>query len=227
MTTPILHRALGADLALVHPKLRARFGVGLAAGTACVGTGVMTRIWHGTPLIRPLLHLGASRHILFPEQGTDVPFTMENWPYLDRAGRETISFTRTFELPTRRRRFDATMVWDGHTGRLVDYLGTHQHVAADLTLTADATGGVWIRSTRQRFRLSRVDCRLPAAITGAARVHEWYDARDGMFHIDVRVVNPWLGPLFGYRGTFTVQYVDLSRAPAPASVKPAREEVRI
>lgn len=221
--TSILRRALGADFVRLHPKLRERFSVGLASGTACLGSGTMSRIWHGNPMIRPFLHLGASRHILFPEQGTDVPFTIENWPYLDRAGRETVSFTRTFELPARRRRFDATMVWDSATDRLIDYLGTHQHVATELRFAADGAGGVRVRSTTQRFRMWRLDCPVPAMVTGHARLHEWYDTAEGMFHIDVRVVNRWLGPLFGYRGRFTVRYVDLHRVPVPASVKPAKE----
>jgi hypothetical protein len=211
----------------LHPKLAERFSVGLDSGLACIATGTMSRIWHGTAFTTPFLQLGASRHILFPEQGNDVPFTIENWPYLDRAGRETVTFDRTFELPRRRRRFDATMVFDEPTGRLVDYLGTHQHVAADLTLRADDHGGLVIRSGEQRFRMRRIDVGVPALITGHAEVHEWFDDCEGRFHIDVRVDNQWLGPLFGYRGSFTCRYVDLGQAPTPAVAKPAVEETRI
>jgi hypothetical protein len=193
----------------LHPKLAERFSVGLDSGLACIATGTMSRIWHGAAFITPFLQLGASRHILFPEQGSDVPFTMENWPYLDRAGRETVTFNRTFELPHRRRRFDATMIFDEPSGRLVDYLGTHQHVAADLTLRADDHGGLVIRSGEQRFRMRRVD------------------DREGRFHIDVRVTNQWFGQLFGYLGSFTCRYVDLGQAPAPAVAKPAMEETRV
>jgi hypothetical protein len=211
----------------LHPKLAERFSVGLDSGLACIATGTMSRIWHGTAFSTPFLQLGASRHILFPEQGSDVPFTMENWPYLDRAGRETVTFNRTFELPRRRRRFDATMIFDEPTGRLVDYLGTHQHVAADLTCRADDHGGLVIRSGEQRFRMRRIDVGVPALITGQAEVHEWFDDCEGRFHIDVRVTNQWFGPLFGYRGSFTCRYVDLGQAPAPAVAKPAMEETRI
>jgi hypothetical protein len=222
----IFRRALGIDFQRLHPKVRERFGVGLTEGYACVGTGVMDQIWHGSPLVRPFLHLGAGRHILFPETGADVPFTIENWPYIDRAGREAVSFTRTFELPGVRRRFDATMVFDGDHQRLVDYLGTHQHIAAELRFGVDDRGGMVIRTGEQRIRFRRLDRAIPELVAGHARVCEWFDPGDGMFHIDVRVENRWFGPLFGYRGRFTARYVDLNRAPAPASVLPAKEETR-
>lgn len=225
--TSIFERALGPDFHRLHPMVRERFAIGLDPGTACIATGVMSRIWHGTPLIRPLLHLGASRHILFPEQGTDVPFTIENWPYLDRFGRETVTFTRTFELPARRRRFDATMVFDHATGRLIDYLGTHQHAAAHLRLAVDDRGGLVITTGEQRVRFGRLDSRVPEVISGHARVRESYDEDAGRFRIDVRVANRWLGPLFGYRGTFRARYFDLRDTPAPAAVRPTREESRM
>lgn len=45
--------------------------------------GVMDRVWHGTALTVPFLRLGAMRHILFPEQGANIPFTIENYAYRD------------------------------------------------------------------------------------------------------------------------------------------------
>jgi hypothetical protein len=225
--TSIFQRAMGVDFAKLHPELMRRFSVGIASGTACVATGIMSQIWHGSAAIRPLLRLGASRHILFPEQGRDIQFTMENWPYLDRAGRETVTFNRTFELPRRRRRFDATMVYDEASGRLIDYLGTHQHVAADLAFTADDRGGLVIRSARQRFRMAWLDIPVPPLVTGEARVCEWYDDVLKRFHIEVRVSNRWLGPLFGYRGTFDCRYISVTTTPVPAVAKPVREEHRV
>ncbi len=50
---------------------------------------------------------------------------IENHAYVDRFGRETVTFNRTFELPQRRRRFVATMVHSERRGGVVDYLGTH------------------------------------------------------------------------------------------------------
>ncbi|GAB3803049.1 DUF4166 domain-containing protein [Micromonospora zhanjiangensis] len=219
----IFRQALGADFERLHPEMQRRFAVSATAGTACVGTGVMDRIWHGGRHLVPFLRLGAGRHILFPERGTDVPFTIENYGYRDRFGRETVTFVRTFELSRIRRRFDATMVYSPARGRIVDFLGTHQHLAVDLQVSVDTTGGLRIRSGQQRLTEGFVRCRVPDALTGRATLHEWYDEAAARFRIDVRVTNRRLGPIFGYTGSFTTRYVDTSQAPVPAAVRPLRE----
>ncbi|MFV2017258.1 DUF4166 domain-containing protein [Micromonospora sp. LOL_023] len=222
--TSIFRQALGTDFDRLHPRMRQRFGISSADHTACVGTGTMDRIWRGSAATLPLLRLGASRHILFPEQGTDVPFSIENYAYRDSYGRETVSFVRTFEVAAhRRRRFDATMVYSPHRAAIVDYLGTHQHYAVLLDLTADRRGGLLIRTGEQRY----TGHRFPTGLSGTAEVHEWWDDADGCFRIEVRVTNRFLGPVFGYRGRFTAQFVDTGTAPVPAAVRPLRENAAV
>lgn len=220
----IFRRALGADFDRLHPRMQQRFGVSTDGASACVGTGVMDRVWHGGPHLLPFLHLGAGRHILFPDRGSDIPFTIENYAYLDRYGRETVTFVRTFEVARgRRRRFDATMVYSPARGGIVDFLGTHQHLAVDLTVRVDDDGGLHIRSGRQRFAEGPVRGRIPAVLTGSAELHEWYDESADRFRIDVRVTNRAIGPIFGYTGSFTTRFVDTTQAPVPAAVRPLRE----
>ncbi|GAA4973758.1 DUF4166 domain-containing protein [Yinghuangia aomiensis] len=223
-------RALGRDFGRLHPELRRRFGVGLDAGEACVGTGTMRRIWQGTPrtrlLLAPFLAVGDRRNILLAEAGTDVPFRIENYPYVDGFGRESVSFVRTFGLPRRTRRFDATMVYSEERGGVVDYLGTHQHLAVDLHFSATPTGGLEIRSGAYRLYEGLLGIRLPRPLVGQALVRESFDDATGRFRIKVRVTNPLLGPLFGYEGTFAASYLDLGHMPVPANVKPRREEIR-
>jgi hypothetical protein len=221
--TSIFRRALGADFGCLHPRLRERFGFSSADRVGSVGTGVMDEIWRGPAVAVPLLHLGTMRHILFPEQGTGIPFTIENYAYRDGYGRETVTFVRTFEVrPYRRRRFDATMVYSPQRHTIIDFLGTHQHFAVALTLNADSRGGLWIRTGEQRYGRHR----FPSALSGRAEVHEWWDDTDGAFRIDVTVVNRLVGPVFGYRGRFTTRYVDTGTAPVPAAVRPLRENAR-
>lgn len=222
--TSIFERALGADFDRLHPRLRERFAFSSVDGVACVGTGVMDRIWHGSALAVPFLHLGTLRHILFPEQGERIPFTIENYAYRDGYGRETVTFVRTFEVqPNRRRRFDATMVYSPQRAGVVDFLGTHQHFAVALTLGVDGRGGLLIRTGKQWYG----DHRFPQALSGCARVREWWDESEGCFRIDVRVVNRFLGPVFGYRGRFTARYVDTGAAPVPAALRPLRENAHV
>lgn len=221
--TSVFEHALGDDFDRLHPELQRRFGVDGTRDQGCVGTGVMDRVWRGGAFTAPFLHFGTLRHVLFPETGDDVPFTIENYAYPDTYGRPTLTFVRTFEVrPHRRRRFDATMVYQPGRNVIVDYLGTHQHLAVDLDVSVDSAGGLHIRSGAQTFR-GGVAC--PPWLSGEATVHEWWDASSSRFRIQVTVTSRKFGPLFGYYGSFTVSYVP-SGAPVPAAVRPLRENPR-
>ncbi|MGG7576127.1 DUF4166 domain-containing protein [Streptomyces sirii] len=225
--TSIFQRVMG-DRAFnrLHPQLRRRFSVGLESGEACTGRGVMDRIWHGPAFVKPFLALGASRNILVPRTGTDIPFTIENVPYVDSHGRETVTFVRTFALPGGPRRFDATMVHSPERDCVLDYLGTHQHLATDLHPTAEPDGSLLIRSGEHRFREGPLDLRVPALISGEAEVRESFDDSTGRFRIRVRVTNRYFGPLFGYEGSFTAEYSDVDACGVRAGLRPVREEER-
>ncbi|GAA2609848.1 DUF4166 domain-containing protein [Paractinoplanes durhamensis] len=218
--TSVFEHALRDDFDRLHPQLQRRFGVDGERDQGCIGTGVMDRVWRGAAFTAPFLHLGTLRHVLFPETGTGVPFTIENYAYPDTYGRPTLTFVRTFQVrPHRRRRFDATMVYHPERDVVIDYLGTTQHLAVDLDVSVDRAGGLLIRSGRQTFR-GGIGC--PATISGEAEVREWWD--DG-FHIQVTVTNRRFGPLFGYHGSFTAAYVP-GGTPVPAAVRPLRENPR-
>ncbi|GGZ19987.1 hypothetical protein GCM10010300_74990 [Streptomyces olivaceoviridis] len=224
--TSIFQTAMGAEFQRLHPALRRRFSVGLAGGEACTGRGVMDRIWHGPAFVKPFLALGATRNILVPRPGRNVPFVIENVPYRDTFGRETVSFVRTFHLPGRARRFDAQMVLDPRGDRVLDYLGTHQHLATDLYFRAEPDGSLLIRSGTHRFREGPVDVRVPELVGATAEVRESYDETAGRFRVRVRVVNRWFGPLFGYEGSFTASYTDVRADGVRPGLRPVREEAR-
>lgn len=59
--------------------------------------------------------------------------------------------------------------------------------------------------------------------SGAADVSEWYDDAIEKFRIEVRVTNDVWGPLFGYRGTFGVEWQPVTPEDIPADVQPRRE----
>ncbi|MFJ7148355.1 DUF4166 domain-containing protein [Streptomyces sp. NPDC100445] len=224
--TSIFRTVMGTDFDRLHPELRRRFSVGLAGGEACTGRGVMDRIWHGPAFVRPFLTLGGVRNILVPRAGRNVPFVIENVPYLDTLGRETVSFVRTFDLPGRARRFDAQMVLGPRGDRVLDYLGTHQHLASDLHPRAEPDGSLLIRSGEHRFREGPVDVRVPELVGATAEVRESYDEAAGRFRVRVRVVNRYAGPLFGYEGSFTVSYTDVRVHGVRPGLRPVREEAR-
>ncbi|SED68967.1 DUF4166 domain-containing protein [Ruania alba] len=220
--TSIFARAMGAEFERLHPMMQRRFGVGLDSGEACTGRGVMWEIRRGPWWTVPFLQIGRLRNILVPDVGTHVPFAVENYPYLDPFGRETVTVVREYEIGGRQRRFDATMILAD--GGIVDYLGTHQHLAVDLELHADDRGGLVLTSDAQRFYAGPIGFPFPMLFSGRARLREWYDDAEGQFHIDLRVVNSVFGFLFGYRGTFTCEWTPA--ADAPQRLKPARHEAR-
>jgi hypothetical protein len=223
--TSIYQDALGPAFERLHPQIQRRFGFSSADGVASIGTGVMDELWHGRFYTLPFLYLGAWRRIMFPEQGVNVPFTIQNYAYRDRFDRETVTWVRKFQ--TRRpRRFDATMILSPERGKIVDYLGTHQHLAVDIELAVDERGGLRLRSGEQRFHEGPLAFRFPMFFSGVAEVCEWYDDAIQKFRIEVNVSNRFWGPLFGYRGTFDVEWKAVGAGEVPADVKPHREERR-
>ena len=224
--TSMFRTVMGDAFDRLHPQLQRRFSVGLASGEACTGRGVMDRIWHGPAFVKPFLALGATRNILVPRAGRDIPFMIENVPYTDDYGRETVTFVRTFDLPGRPRRFDAQMVLSPKGDRILDYLGTHQHLASELHFGAEPDGSLLIRSGEHRFREGPVDVRVPELIGATAEVRESYDDTAGRFRIRVRVVNRYVGPLFGYEGSFTASYTNVRACGVRPGLRPVREEAR-
>ena len=223
--TSIYQEVLGPAFERLHPQVQKRFGFSSADGVACVGTGVMEELWHGRFYTLPFLYVGSWRRIMFPERGINVPFTIENYAYRDHFDRETVTWIRTFQT-RRRRRFDAYMIHSRQRGKIVDYLGTHQHLAVDIDLTVDERGGLRLRSGEQRFYEGAIGFRFPLFFSGIADVCEWYDDAIEKFRIEVRVTNRFWGPLFGYHGTFNVEWKPVEPGNIPADVKPRREERR-
>ena len=221
----IYQQALGSDFGRLHPEIQRRFGFSSADGVASVGRGVMEEIWKGPLYTLPFLYVGTWRRIMFPETGRNIPFTIENYAFVDRFGRETVTWVRTFES-RRQRRFDAYMIYSAARGRIVDYLGSHEHLAVDIDLSVDAEGGLCLRSGEQRFYEGLIGFRFPMRFSGVAEVREWYDERAGCFRIVVDVRNRTWGRLFGYRGRFEVEWKTVSPGQVPTHVMPLRQERR-
>jgi hypothetical protein len=220
----IYERALGSDFARLHPEIQRRFGFSSKDNTACIGTGVMEEIWHGPLYTLPFLYVGSVRRIMFPESGRDIPFQIVNYGYLDALGRETITWIRTFHAK-RPRRFDAYMIYSEQRQCIVDYLGTHQHLAVDIDLSVASNGGLRLRSGAQRFYEGPGGLTFPMLFSGVADVCEWYDETDNRFRIEVVVKNRTWGRLFGYKGHFQVEWSSVA-AGVPEALLPRRTERR-
>jgi len=186
---------------------------------------VMDEIWKGRFYTVPFLYVGTWRRIMFPETGRNIPFTIENYAFVDSFGRETVTWVRTFES-SKTRRFDAYMIYSEARGRIVDYLGSHEHLAVDIDMSVDEQGGLRLCSGAQRFYEGLIGFSFPMLFTGIAHVREWYDDKTKRFRISVRVDNTVWGPLFGYHGSFDVEWQTLGDRAVPDHVLPLRQEHR-
>jgi Domain of unknown function (DUF4166) len=222
----IYREILGSEFERLHPKLQWRFGFSSADGVCQIGAGVMDEVWRGPWWTLPFLLLGSTRRILFPSRGRSVPFTIANYAYVDRFGRETVTWARRFRFRRQYRYFDATMIHGKRRGAIVDYIGTHQHLAVDLHFHVGDDGALRIRSGEQRVHEGPISFRLPLLFSGVANVREWWDEEGERFRIEVHVANHVLGPLFGYHGSFTVVEHPCTDGDIPLDVRPLREERR-
>lgn len=221
----VVERALGKDFERLHPQIRRQYALKSTDHLACHGRGVMEEIWRGPFYVVPFLWLGSTRRIMFCETGSDVPFTLENYAYVDGLGRETLTWTRTFELDPPRR-FDETMIYSERRDRPVVYAGTHQHLAVELKLSVDADGAFRVRTGAQRLYEWKPGIRLPIVLSGRADVRESFNDRRGRFEVEVDIRSPIWGRIFGYRGWFHLEWRDCPPDAIPDDAKPLREECR-
>lgn len=185
----------------------------------------MEEVWRGRFYTIPFLYVGTWRRIMFPEVGRNIPFQIENYAYKDRFGRETVTWLRTFNS-TKLRRFDAYMIYSQKRKCIVDYLGDHQHLAVDIEMSVAENGGLRLRSGAQRFYEGKIAFNFPMVFSGIADVCESYDDESSQYRIEVNVSNRTWGPLFGYRGSFEVEYKEIGSEGIPDDAKPKREEFR-
>jgi hypothetical protein len=221
----IYQRALGREFSRLHPKIQERFGFSSLDGIACIGKGIMDEVWHGRFYTLPFLYLGTWRRIMFPESGKNIPFILENYAFVDSFGRETVTWIRRFEVG-KSRRFDAYMIFSEKRGRVIDYLGTHQHLPVDIELSIGDNGGLRLRSGAQRFYEGPIAFSFPMFISGIADVCEWYDDAIQKYRIEVNVNNKTWGKIFGYRGSFNIEWKKVAPYEIPENIFPKRIEKR-
>ena len=219
----ITQLALGDEFGRLHPKLQKQYAITSESELSCTGKGTMSEVTRGAFYVLPFLRIGARRFVLFPESGTDVPFTIENYAFKDDAGRETLTWTRTFRFP-KERRFDEYLVYNEKRKALIVYAGSHQHLAVDLKLTVDEGGALCFETGAQRVYESWLALRFPMFLSGTATVRESYNDELERYEISVTISSRIFGHIFGYSGWFTLDQVPC--AEVPRSALPKRTEIR-
>ncbi|MCW2523135.1 MAG: hypothetical protein JWO63_1470 [Frankiales bacterium] len=222
--TSIFERALGQDYARLHPALQRRLALSSEQDLAQVGNGVMTNMARGRLAALPVLALGRARRLELPGAGTDVRFELANYSYLDTLGRETFAYSRRFHVGSSVRKFDDTMIFSDRRQRIVNYLGSHQDLAAELICEVTETGGIRMRGAGQRVYAGQFHLRLPTRVAAAAEVVETWDEERDRFTISVDITSA-AGLLFGYRGWFKMTEVPCLVGAIPDGVRPDKERL--
>lgn len=134
------------------------------------GKGVMLDIKGAPWFLKPMMKLLTKRKLLFPEQGSQVPFMINNTP---RSNGKQIYWERAFYFPHQTRYFNALMSLDEERLVIKDYLGEPPLMYSDLVFSVE-DGALLIRSLKQRLVIGSIEVPLPKWFQGVATVKEDY-----------------------------------------------------
>jgi hypothetical protein len=112
------------------------------------------------------------------------------------------------------------MLYSEKRSCIIDYLGTHRHLAVDIEPSVAPNGGPRLRSGAPRFYEGSIAFSFPLLFSGIADLCEWYDDAKQQFRIEVKVTNKTGGRLFGYKGGFQVRWRAVRPEQIPADILP-------
>lgn len=225
MAAPSIYRQiLGDGFERLQPELQEYFGAADGSGRFGEGTGVFSRAGCPRAWLRPLLRFVPVSNAFFPDYGTDVPFTIRNYPHRDPWDRPALTAVRSFAFPGAARTFEDTTVLTA-PGVLTDYLGRRRNLATDLVLRVTDSGRLRMNSPASRLFLGALRLPLPAFAAADARVEQWWDAEEGKFRITTQVIQHQVGTIFEYEGSFSYAWREFDGV-LPAAVEPERWERR-
>ncbi|MER2000238.1 MAG: DUF4166 domain-containing protein [Lysinibacillus sp.] len=197
----IYETLLAENFSKLHPKLQERYRLPL--NEEFFASGMMHTICSGPKLLRPLYQLFTKNRFLFPEGGTNIPFTISNKSYLNDEQQAEVYWERTFYFPDATRKFNATMTVDLKRKVVKDYLGDPSIFYSDLQFDVTKDGFLLIRSKEQRVVIGRAEFGLPRLLTGRVTVTEGFDDVQNVYTIHVSIFNDVMGRMMLYAGTFT------------------------
>ncbi|MCC9146438.1 MULTISPECIES: DUF4166 domain-containing protein [unclassified Arthrobacter] len=220
----IYQQVLGSEFRRLQPQLQDYFSLAPDGGRSGEGHGVFSRAGCPRTWLRPVLPLVPVTNAFFPEYGTNVPFTIRNYPHRDPWGRPALTAVRSFDFPGRTRIFEDTTVLTA-PGILTDYLGRRRNLATGLQLRVDADGHLHMTSPTSRLFLGPLRLPLPAVTAADAQVEQWWDEEQQLFRIRARVIQRQIGTVFEYDGAFSYRYRDFDGV-LPADAEPEHWEHR-
>ena len=190
--------------------------------------GVMHRVWHRPRWLRPLFRWLGRMGILVPQTGTEVPTTLTIRAGWSRRDGPYHVWDRTFAFdpPVR---FPTSIIYDARVGDVVDLVGpgrslymvwkARYHPPDRFTLDTHSI------ALRVRGRTLWLPKWLWKLLFGTVRFWQVADSRDGdRVRVDLLIVHPLLGRIFGYEGTFRTVRIPKTPWDPEADSAPASTE---
>ncbi|GGC87631.1 hypothetical protein GCM10011512_13230 [Tersicoccus solisilvae] len=215
MSGSLYERVLGARYADLHPRVRDYFAQ--PAGTSVRFDGVFDVAGCTVPPLRPVFAALAGEEMFFPEYGQGVPFSVVNRSSVDETGAPCLAAERILRFGNRTRRF-TDLCRLGADGLLLDLVGRHRVLRTGLRLSVTAAGAMRLASTTawvgppdslaaggpSSTHAPRAvpGLRVPRVLAAGAYTEQGFDDVTGRFTIQTRVVQPLLGTVFVYAGSF-------------------------
>ena len=184
----------------LHPQLQKRYR--LLEGEEFYAEGTMTLVATRPKLFKPLYTLLTWNDLLFPESGTNIPFSLHMCTKRINDCTIDVIWTRTLHFEHTTRRFISTMRINEPTYEATDYLGSPALLASPIepTVTQD---GTFIMSSAKQFAPSPLGLiPLPKLMGGRVIVEEGYNEKREHFTIHVSMHNPIFGTMMQYAGHF-------------------------
>lgn len=168
--------------------------------------GVMHRIWHHPTWLKPLFVFWGLFGILVPKTGTDIPAKLVVVPGYLPDGEPYHQWNRTFAFKPPIH-FNTTVVFDRRMDNLADEVGVGRFLhmvwegkfipprtftLATVTNAVRVMGRIWyLPKWLWLFLLGRVKF-----------IQQAHEDDENAIDVDLRILHPLLGEVFGYTGTF-------------------------
>ncbi len=168
--------------------------------------GTMHRIWHYSKWFKPLFSLLGRVGILVPKTGENIPAKLVVKPGVYPNGQPFHEWNRVFEFDPPIK-FETTVVFDETYQNIADRVGTNHflHMVWDgkfvspnqFTLDTIANG------FRFRDKIWFIPKWLWSFLLGRVKfVQTAHEDNEEVVDVDLRIIHPLFGEVFGYIGTF-------------------------
>ncbi|UEA60403.1 DUF4166 domain-containing protein [Gordonia otitidis] len=199
--TPVYREALGSDFDNLHPNIAWRYSIDSTSGVAQLGSGIYESVYVSSALPPPLVWFYAKRNAFPARSSRMVPFSQNQYSYVDELGRESLAVLRTFSYTNGDRALNSLLV-DGRSG-LVDYFGDGPDLLWPIEPSVTRAGELLLESGPMRWLGRGPKVGMKGLFASQMKYIEGWDDEHERFRCDATVRNPVLGEIIHFRGWFT------------------------